>query len=358
MVSVGISRINGMGLLSNFAQCRCIVVDSTRRGKSMPDALSKTIPIWVAVLNRLLFPEYQQSYELQSPLDVISESEHVQIQACLSGCARDVQSLGLDLVALREKLNGRPMQVTWQRPDDQLSEEPYKSDNLVVCCTASNQTSNTTAATSDYVQGAADDPEAWSLGLNAALFWQHQDELLGTNEDDLPALIERLVGELRETSSIRPPMLIRPTCNIWIGSNATASSYHQDFDMVLSCSATPNSSLSEAMEAKYVVMSCGAGKNGSRQLRTELSKVTRIQEMLRPDSKVLVTCETGRDLSVGTALAILCLRHQDDGALQHEPQPSINKTLIRQRLSWIMVSMPDASPSRATLQSVNSFLMG
>jgi tRNA A64-2'-O-ribosylphosphate transferase len=28
-----------------------VLVDSTRRGKRMPDALSKTVPIWCAVIN-------------------------------------------------------------------------------------------------------------------------------------------------------------------------------------------------------------------------------------------------------------------------------------------------------------------
>src|SRR5690554_6419149 len=31
--------------------CRCIIVDSTRKGKRVPDALSKTIPIWCATIN-------------------------------------------------------------------------------------------------------------------------------------------------------------------------------------------------------------------------------------------------------------------------------------------------------------------
>jgi tRNA A64-2'-O-ribosylphosphate transferase len=31
---------------------RCIVVDSTRRGKRYPDALSKTVPIWCATINQ------------------------------------------------------------------------------------------------------------------------------------------------------------------------------------------------------------------------------------------------------------------------------------------------------------------
>jgi Family of unknown function (DUF6314)/Rit1 DUSP-like domain len=35
----------------------------------------------------------------------------------------------------------------------------------------------------------------------------------------------------------------------------------------------------------------------------------------------------------------------------------MNKAIIRQRLSWIMTSIPDAAPSRATLQSVHDHLL-
>jgi hypothetical protein len=31
---------------------RAVLVDSTRRGKRIPDSLSKTVPIWCAVINR------------------------------------------------------------------------------------------------------------------------------------------------------------------------------------------------------------------------------------------------------------------------------------------------------------------
>lgn len=30
----------------------CIIVDATRKGKRFPDSMSKTIPIWICVLNR------------------------------------------------------------------------------------------------------------------------------------------------------------------------------------------------------------------------------------------------------------------------------------------------------------------
>jgi tRNA A64-2'-O-ribosylphosphate transferase len=46
------------------------------------------------------------------------------------------------------------------------------------------------------------------------------------------------------------------------------------------------------------------------------------------------------------------------GHFSSQPQNNIapNKTFIKQRLSWVMTSYPAASPSRATLQSVNDFL--
>lgn len=41
----------------------------------MSDALSKTIPIWCTVMNRLLFPEHLESADLQRTPDSVSESE-------------------------------------------------------------------------------------------------------------------------------------------------------------------------------------------------------------------------------------------------------------------------------------------
>jgi tRNA A64-2'-O-ribosylphosphate transferase len=339
----------------------CILVDSTRRGKSMPDALSKTIPIWTTVLNRLLYPDMVEAGELRTPLDVVSESEHAQIEARLATLLEETQKLGLDLCEMRVKLNHKPMQVCWQRPGDTLPPPETVSTsecNLIVLCTASNQTSNHTAATSDYVQGAADDPESWSLGLGAATFWKHAADLLMTDEDQLPALILELT-ENSETNTALAPVLIKPTERIWLGTNKTAGLEYGRFDLVVSCTMSPDATIAAAIKDHYAVLACTSGKRGSRQLRTELAKLDPLHPLLQRSSRVLVTCETGRDLAAGVALALLCRYLCDDGTtVRTAPTADANKTLIKQRLSWIMVSLPDASPSRATLQSVNSFLMG
>ena len=57
----------------------------------MPDALSKTIPIWCAVINRFLFPEAIGYYDLQTPREVIGRSEDAQISTRIPGFLDDVK---------------------------------------------------------------------------------------------------------------------------------------------------------------------------------------------------------------------------------------------------------------------------
>lgn len=71
---------------------RLVLVDSTREGKRIPDALSKTVPIWCAVLNRamvLLHPKKNEwDLELYCPPGAVSEQERSQIVPRLDGWAR------------------------------------------------------------------------------------------------------------------------------------------------------------------------------------------------------------------------------------------------------------------------------
>lgn len=57
----------------------------------MPDALSKTIPIWCAVMNRLIFEDCAAMPELQVPSNVVSVSEYAQIAAKLDTFVNDAK---------------------------------------------------------------------------------------------------------------------------------------------------------------------------------------------------------------------------------------------------------------------------
>lgn len=70
-----------------------VIVDSTRAGKRIPDALSKTIPTWCATVNRAIakkFPDVAPGswdINLYTPPQVVSAQEHSQIEARLNGWA-------------------------------------------------------------------------------------------------------------------------------------------------------------------------------------------------------------------------------------------------------------------------------
>ena len=66
-------------------------MDSTRRGKSMPDALAKTVPIWCAVMNRLLFEDDKIARRLFTPENVVGKSEHEQISLKIEGFVQDAK---------------------------------------------------------------------------------------------------------------------------------------------------------------------------------------------------------------------------------------------------------------------------
>lgn len=328
----------------------------------MPDALSKTVPIWTCVLNRLLFPNDEEAAAVfRTPGSVVSDSERAQIEERVPSFVDAARSLNLDLDTLRLKLHGKPMMPVWVTPDSAVPLDIPQNDKhaLVVLCTASSRSSSSASLGLAYVQGAADDSESWALGLDAATFWSHSERLLSLSEADLPGAIAEVVAESRENRETRAPVPVRPTSEVWIGSNAAAKAYSNDFDVIVSCSEKPAEGLVEMLKGRYTHLPCTTGKVGSRQLRTQLPKLHHLEAAIDRSSKILLACPTGKDLAVGIALALICLRCNDEGMIV--PQggaPTLNKTMIKHRLSWIMVSMPDAAPSRATLQSVNAFLLG
>ncbi|CAG8931832.1 unnamed protein product [Penicillium salamii] len=341
----------------------CVIVDSTRRGKLMPDALSKTVPIWSAVLNRALFPSQTAYHPVQLPPNFLGESEEAQIESRIDKFVYSLktrtdptpQSLKLDLDGLREQI-GKPIQVAWANRSYYYPSDLQKSDDhrLLVLCSASRRVHGAEMSEGGYIQGAGDDSEGWAYGLTPPVFWANREILKNTAEDDLPDLIQRLVGEHKQLGVAGEATLIAPTKNLFItsGSVDAASKY----DLVIDCNGSPVEG-----DVKRLGLGCDTGKLGSRDLRKSLDKVrdfvaTRIGA--NSDLSLLVTCESGKDLSAGTLLSIICLFYNDEGGFDASlSKRAISKQFIRQRLAWLVSSKHDVNPSRATLQSVNAFLM-
>ncbi|KAF2819096.1 hypothetical protein CC86DRAFT_146569 [Ophiobolus disseminans] len=336
-----------------------VIVDSTRRGKSMPDALSKTIPIWCCVINRAVFG----TEGLHTPPQAVSESEHTQINARIDGCVRQFLDICKPKIPeLRAKLQ-KPLRPIWVTQQSTLPEitSSFKDFHPIVLCTASRRVHGAEASEGGYVQGAADDHEAWSHGLTPPVFWKNKDVLVSTSEEEAPGVVERLLKEEADDSTTSAATLIKPTSTLYISSSQNVEL--TGFNVVISCApdALSSATLKSAKIKHYLPLKCQTGKLGSRDLRNELPLLpTFLSSLDTPAAKILVCCPTGKDVSVGTALAILCLYANDDGDIDLSTKreaENIDKNFIKQRLTWITTSDPSMNPSRATLQSVNAVLL-
>ncbi|KAL4888786.1 tRNA A64-2'-O-ribosylphosphate transferase [Aspergillus ambiguus] len=337
----------------------CIIVDSTRRGKLMPDALSKTVPIWCAVLNRALFPSASAFHPVQFPPNFLGASEESQIEHRIDAFVQSLKDLKLDLDDLRQQL-GRPIRVAWANrayfhPTDLRKDRTY---NLFVLCSASKRVHGAEMSEGGYIQGAGDDSEGWAHGLTPPVFWPNKDVLFRTPEEDLPELIAQLVESHRTQDVGQQATLIAPTRNLYVCQTDARVSDSGRYDLVIDCNGDP---AAVQPDAKRLHLGCASQKLGSRDLRKHLDKVQAFvasQLGADPTRSLLVTCASGKDLSAGAALAIICLFYDEDGHFTTVPtRPRMDKQFIRQRLAWIVSSKHDVNPSRSTLQSVNAFLM-
>lgn len=229
-----------------------VIVDVTRAGKRIPDALSKTIPIWCAVLNILIFhpDDCANAVHANSFLHIhpsIPASEQAAIAARIPAIATAWRHAGihmLPLLALARKQNLRELRPLWTAPSRPTWSDGLPVDQLefapILCISASDAVAPeerpyVDAATEisagginfprrngfPYVQGAGDDEEAWAHGLSPQLFWQTRDVILDsdgledapTTEQALQNVIQRvkhILNQCRSEGSVGCPPVVLP----------------------------------------------------------------------------------------------------------------------------------------------------
>lgn len=334
----------------------------------MPDALSKTVPIWCCVLNRVLFPSESFSHALFVPPRVVSDSERSQIEARVPSFVTSCKDLALDLEKLQMHIK-KPLRPVWRTPDDEgeaflamLAHVGASGFHPVVCCTSSHRVVGAEMSEAGYVQGAGDDTENWALGLTAPVFWAHADELAQTAEADLPGLIAALVAADREADVAgRSGRLRQLAPRVAVA----ALPLHEETLTGTSCLVMLVPRVTEqktwVKSKTRLEVGLGKGKVASRTLRLALPQIcdfvsTFLASPGAQGRQVVVACDTAKDLSIGVGLALVCWCFDDEGRPVTK-RPVFTKALVKVRLGRIMTAMPDANPSRATLQSVNGFLM-
>ncbi|KAG7661251.1 RIT1 [[Candida] subhashii] len=402
-------------LLSEFGGLS--IIDSTRRGKLMPDALSKTIPIWCAVINSILYDGMDQisikeelendgadedeieflldlmkDNWLRTPKSMVSENEHNSIVKLISSFRDSVYSAGLfDRETLLEMLGGKrkPLVPSWFYPGKGT---PLATDSMYqVCCISASKkvessyemfsirTMDDTFLNWNYIQGSGDDHELWvptdlckgSFGPN--LFWKaildKNSNIIDCNTGFIYSwmtdieLFEKLntwydSRESRYESNIALHQLAGT--GICIGKIDSTMDYKQVigstsnptivvFSEKYKIANIPPTKVNNVLE--YPI---AANKKGSNILRSKLPEIGSSIDFESSGSSCIILCETGRDISIGFALVLLCKFFDSDWERTSESS-RISKTLVKQHLSKLS-QITNANPSRSTLQSINAYL--
>jgi tRNA A64-2'-O-ribosylphosphate transferase len=325
--------------------------------------LETAVPIWCCVLNHVLFPDDAEKHVLYTPPNAVSASEHAQIGSRIPEFVDLFKSLDVKFDALRRLR--KPLRPMWVTPESQLvaTEVVFDDFHPIICCTSSHRVTGGEMSEGGYIQGAGDDTENWALGLTPPVFWAHESDFLSTPEVDLPELITSLVASQSATMAGPAPRQVAPC--LFVGT------LPKEVSLKFTCTINllPDVTDSSSWVKSPSCMEVGIGKHklASRNLRTALPQICQFIEAYITthdqtsieDSRIIISCETGKDISIGVALALLCQVFDSHGNLHAlGTRQDISKAIIKVKLGRLMTEFPEANPSRATLQSVNSFLMG
>ncbi|KAF3183861.1 hypothetical protein TWF788_005587 [Orbilia oligospora] len=360
--SFSLRRLN-LGILGLIGQNRgCIIVDSTRRGKSIPDALSKTVPIWCAVMNSVLFPSSSEGgAKVELPGNAVSASERAQISKLIDGFSKQMRELQLDTQKLAAQLR-KPMKPVWITRETDVADVEYIREqyNPIYLLSASRylkeelqpRDSGALGLNFVYIQGAGDDHEGWARGLLPVTYWGNRERLLQTPEAELPELIDDIVKSGGSNSNNPPAtdlaglsMLSKVHKKLAICDLVTYEGLRKAQTPVAGAIVCYESGVFLEGRAEANENWCPEyrtyippNKVGSKQLRTKLVEMVGwAGELLTSDSSLplIIACQTGNNVSVGITLALICQLFDDHGRLTPKAANSnqqMDKGMIRQRL--------------------------
>lgn len=356
-----------------------IIVDSTRKGKLIPDALLKTVPMWCAVINCILFPGNPDLW-LSTATEMVSSSEHHSIAQMIPSFAQELLQMGIvDENDLISRLGQRkPIKPHFAFPGLRPLELPSAENFFNVVCVSASCASLPPVYW-QYVQGGGDDHELWASSeiccgnLDADLFWN-----LIVPESDLDLrvvdpntrqlypwlsegeLISRLNAIYEKNSTKESSPAIDTTTlgktAIIIGAINGNIPYREleskitGISTVIIVSAQYFLTDVPLKHAKILHFPLESSKKGSKQLRDYLVQLKDVSL----EGNIVILCDTGKDLCVGVALCLLCSNYSH---LWHCAKvDKVSKDDIKLHLSKIL-DLRKVNPSRNTLQSVNTYLI-
>jgi len=373
-----------------------LIVDSTRRGKVFPDAMRATIPLWCAIVNCILELDSPQSFT--APRWLISPSLFTRIVEDI--IPRTLSTIPASLRQLIvDRLKGvltKPLKPVWLYPDEEdviewngdFAQEALEclsrgtesasdlsfSPILLLSCSKARRVSEQSW---EYIQGAADDEEAWSLGLRHDVFWDNMDKILSTED---PAVVDNIVRQIvADKTNINTRVLSTSIAfervRITIAP-CTDVRPDVEFDGVLSLSTTTTSSISNA--EIYVI---------NYKSADFFKRVVDFYQTLRnnrggsnstvavpPSLLIFYDDSSGRDAALQTVLVIILVFFREImcpeseslvckesiRTLDLDPQPAIiSKGLVRSAVATMQTWLPAEiawNPAKREIKCILRFL--
>ncbi|CAH7673332.1 initiator tRNA phosphoribosyl transferase [Phakopsora pachyrhizi] len=377
-----------------FTSNGIVIVDSTRRGKRFPDALSKTVPIWCAVLNmaRIRLSEGHLSGSLsQDPTwletskqrglytlnSAVSLSERDHILDLIPDWTDELLNSSFDIKRILEPMI-RPLKPIWIDPSNhsQVSLDRITHSDFypVICVSASELKSakrSDKISTFDYIQGSGDDHEAWSLGLNAEMFWYNRETLLTATRDELRSVVQQIVAPNSNStqqfiSDVRSYRVRKTGLEIVLEGIENYSNLSSNENLM-------GLTVFIASKEKFVKMISSKDqttvqligdqtvlKNLSASLSQIVPSCVRVLGQMEPVRLIAGASHDGgsKDLLVAIGLCTLIMVYHNNGLCRSSPPSCIDKSDIRLKLQWMIEdSNGKLNPSRSILKRVNNYLI-
>lgn len=327
-------------------------------------------------------------------------------------CGADIHSLALGLQ--------KPLRPLWisQSTRIWLNEVPehelWEFTPIILVSASASGTVGAQRMSSEfswhYIPGAGDDEESWARGLTPALFWKNSYDLLDCGPDLCNQLVADIVekdrvyraqrGEhapqitakhLKCSSHDGPycygdnititqsmnsdPSTFAPTntqyCNdghvvFWIGaSNLAVSSTTQvadglaDVDCILNCDSTSRLPSGSSENSYFELPIVGSKDDKFSLLKNLPMAINFAKKNVIAGRKILLCCQSGEDISICVALAIITRLFNDSGCFDYGDsftKRDITKLEMRKRLVFICKYAVNARPSRGNLRQVYGFL--
>ncbi|KAF7732014.1 hypothetical protein EC973_007119 [Apophysomyces ossiformis] len=324
----------------------CIIVDSTRKGKRMPDALSKTVPIWCATINRAVH-KYRLSKNRSNP------DWDVEFHSLPSDAGVDMERL--------DQLLKKPLRPLWFTPQSSLwlTEPSYEDSPFwpVICLSASQVVESACEARPGYlyVQGSADDQEAWCLGLTHKLFWKHRKALLSSGPNECEKAVRQIVRhakdsghmeeEEQDTGTQKSNYISQTTLAVGSRSSGKPPDCWRDFDVIVNCTMLEYEENKKHKDC-YLQLAIPEGKKGQQALFNSIPvALDFVKKPLSENKRVLIHCAKGQDRSVGIALAIL-VKYYD---LDEQQEPFHGFDQYEDDEDWVEIVPPGTTPLSAAI---------